>query len=89
MGCSPHAVLRNTDWTIHVRTCYIVARMTLKHVKAAKKEMIRARCDESLKNDITRVAMLKQLDEADIIRIACFNFVQQYKNPDLKTGTNG
>lgn len=56
--------------------------------KPAKTALIRARCNPALKSDIAQVAMLKQLDEADIIRIACSVFVQQFKNPTPIMATN-
>jgi antitoxin component of RelBE/YafQ-DinJ toxin-antitoxin module len=48
--------------------------------KPAKTEMIRARCDQRLMMEIQQVALLKQLDMADIVRMACANFIQQIKN---------
>jgi hypothetical protein len=47
--------------------------------RSAKTTVIRARCDESLKTGIERIALISQLDTADIIRIACNNYIQQFQ----------
>lgn len=46
-----------------------------------KEEIIRARCDSSLKQSIYNVAMLQQLDPSDIIRMACAAYVNRFCQP--------
>lgn len=50
--------------------------------KESKSEIIRARCGRDLKEDVERVAFLKQLDPADIIRIAVRDYIQRFRNSD-------
>lgn len=47
-----------------------------------KTEVLRARCDSRLKEDVERVAYLKQLDSADIIRIAVSDYIRRFRNSD-------
>jgi hypothetical protein len=46
--------------------------------KLEKDAILRARCDSRLKQNVGRVALLQQLDESDIIRIACAAYVQKF-----------
>jgi hypothetical protein len=46
-------------------------------MKPAKTEMLKARCEPKLKEDVEQIALLKSLDPADIIRLACVNYVRQ------------
>jgi hypothetical protein len=51
-------------------------------MKLKKSQIIRARCNPSLKDDIERIAFIKQLDAADVIRMALFDYVQKFRNSD-------
>ncbi len=48
-------------------------------MKERKKAIIRARCPESLKHGVEEVARIQKIDSADVIRIACENYVAQIK----------
>lgn len=50
------------------------------YMRKPKTAVIRARCEETLKSDLDLVAALKHLDSADIIRIACAEFVEKFKS---------
>lgn len=51
-----------------------------------KDEMLRARVEQSLKDDVLLVARLQQIDEADVVRIAVRRLVAQFKTPHLPAG---
>jgi hypothetical protein len=48
-------------------------------MKTKKSEMVRFRCEPNLKVEVNRVAVLKQLDAADIIRIALRDYLAQFR----------
>jgi hypothetical protein len=50
-------------------------------IKANKAEVIRARCDESLKRSVLQVAALENIDEADVIRRACIIYARSVLAP--------
>lgn len=50
----------------------------------SKTDVIRARCEPDLKQDIERIALFKRLDAADITRIALRDYIQRFKNADTK-----
>lgn len=60
--------------------------------KPTKSATIRARCAPQLKDDLATVAKLKELDEADIVRIALACYIAPFKNaaaarmPELVNG---
>jgi hypothetical protein len=45
-----------------------------------KTAMLRARVKPALKRDVNRLAEFKDLDEADIVRIACSRLIEQFKS---------
>ena len=51
--------------------------------KQAKAEEIRARCDAGLKQSIEQIAMIRQLDTADIVRQALSAYVQKFKTTPM------
>lgn len=51
--------------------------------KQAKAEVIRARCDAGLKQSIEQIAMIRQLDTADIVRQALSAYVQKFKTTPM------
>ena len=54
-------------------------KLTTSMKRPLKKQVIRARCEPSLKEQIERVAYLQQLDPADIIRVACAQYVHRFQ----------
>jgi antitoxin component of RelBE/YafQ-DinJ toxin-antitoxin module len=49
--------------------------------RTKKTELLRSRCEPTLKREVVQVAMFQGLDESDIVRIACMQFVQKFKQP--------
>lgn len=47
--------------------------------KLSKDAILRARCDSRLKQNVERIAYVQQLDESDIVRIACAAYVQKFQ----------
>ena len=48
-------------------------------IKPLKGEVIRARCSDDLKRAVERIALIQQLDTADIVRIAVATYVQNFR----------
>jgi hypothetical protein len=44
-----------------------------------KTAVLRVRCEPSLKQEVRQVAILKHLDDSDIIRIATQDYIQRFK----------
>jgi hypothetical protein len=51
-------------------------------MKLKKSEMVRFRCEPMLKMEVRQVALLKQLDDSDIIRIALRDYIDKFRNPN-------
>jgi hypothetical protein len=47
--------------------------------KSGKTEMLRVRCEPRFKQEIRQIAILKQLDDSDIVRIAVNDYIQRVK----------
>jgi antitoxin component of RelBE/YafQ-DinJ toxin-antitoxin module len=44
-----------------------------------KKAVLKARCDDALKEQVEQLAHTNQLDSSDIVRIAVVNYLQQIR----------
>lgn len=53
------------------------------NTRQMKTEILRARCTLEMKRDVNQIAELQQLDEADLVRIACANLIRQFKQPSV------
>jgi hypothetical protein len=76
----------------HVNSYFVIAPnyfvlQSGTRMKIRKTQVIRARCDASLKGDVDRIAFIKQLDPADIIRIAVRDYVQKFRSADAANWT--
>jgi hypothetical protein len=47
-------------------------------MKPKKSAVIRARCDEGMKRSVEELAVLKELDPADIIRMAVRSYIRHF-----------
>ncbi len=50
--------------------------MNTNRLKPPKTSVLRARVTERLKEDVARVCVIQQLDEADVVRIGVNNYIQ-------------
>lgn len=57
--------------------------------KPAKDAEIKARCAHELKESLEQLARFQQLDLSDIIRIACHQYVTQFRGRPLLSPTDG
>lgn len=48
-------------------------------MKEPKDAVIRARCPRALKGALDEVARMQRIDPADVIRIACENYINRIK----------
>jgi predicted transcriptional regulator len=47
--------------------------------KHSRSELIKARCEPELKDRLQSAALAKHLDTSDIIRLACFEYLDRYQ----------
>lgn len=62
---------------------WLICAQMMKTTKQSKPEILRARCTDDLKRNVERVASIQQLDEADIVRMACAAYVAKFMQPQM------
>jgi hypothetical protein len=71
--------LKLTPYAVCGTTWLQIGNMKTNLKRLAKDAILRARCDSRLKENVEKIAYLQQLDESDIVRIACAAYVQKFQ----------